>query len=353
VVQKRPGWRYRRDYTRARELRHRGRLEDALALVEASLTALPESHFDWCPTVEEHVLLLTQLGRTDEAIERGKAYAERARQLQVPTAWLDLAIALCLAERGLHAEAKHEWQAAYDALETRDIGGVHLGYAHEIAARIARRRGDGAGFEAHARECEKLYEAGGYPALRAKYLRLVENASAGGSVRVGPRREEVRADVDADADGIRSAFDSATSVGERAERALALLCEHTGTRHGILFGMRAGRLQPATGSEQLEEGALELAEAYLSAEIESSLDATRTQMDDVATAAGVALGSRVASRYVPVVLRSMADQEERIVGIVLLLHDGPGVRLPAPSFVATLSDQLLRYGVFDGVRAAA
>ena len=45
-------------------------------------------------------------------------------------------------------------------------------------------------------------------------------------------------------------------------------------------------------------------------------------------------------------------QEERIVGIALLLH-GASVRPPAPPFIATLSHQLLRYGVFDGVRAAA
>jgi hypothetical protein len=52
-------------------------------------------------------------------------------------------------------------------------------------------------------------------------------------------------------------------------------------------------------------------------------------------------------------LRSRVDHEERIVGIALLIHDRPDVRLPAPSFIATLSDQLLRYGVLDGVRAAA
>jgi hypothetical protein len=347
VVQKRPGWRYRRDCTRARELRCRGRLEEALAVIEGSLQELPVNHFDWCPTVEEQVVLLTQLGRHEQAASLGAEYSAQARSLAMPTAWLDLALAVSLSACGRHTEAQTRWQGALDALAARDIGGVHLGYAHEVGARIAWGRGDHAAFEVHERACAAVYTSGQYPALTARYNRLLEVARGGASLPVFD--EPAASERGSEFDAVRTALTDCAAPEEYAARALALMCEHTGGDSGTLFVVQGGRLQPLTAAQDLEPSLLAQAEDYLSAELESSRVATRTFMDDLTVNPDAA---RDAARYQPVVLRTRGADAEQIVGIAMLDNQPHPLRAPSPRFISALSDALLDVGIAEAMSAA-
>ncbi|MDD9966408.1 MAG: protein kinase, partial [Myxococcales bacterium] len=253
LVATRPKWRYRRNYTRARELRCQGQAQAALRLVEETLASIPKAHIDYCPTAEEHVLLLTALERADEAAAVGTDYLAEAAELELATPWLELAVALSHAERNAPEEAQGHWQTAFDVLSKREIGGIHTGYAHEVAARLALRRSDEAGFAQHLRGCAASYLEHGSAPLAAKYERLLAEGRAAHpqffeTVRPPDRPAERRG-----LDALRDRLQLRGSVAQQASAILSLLCDETGANAGVLFGMRDGALCALAGTPALAE----------------------------------------------------------------------------------------------------
>lgn len=179
AVAEQPGMRGTWCRVHAHSLRLCGRYDEARALLEESLSSLPDSCLEWYSTAEAHLRVLNAAGAFDEALRRGSNYLARARRLQTPTAGLDLAFAQTWAAVDAHDTALEHWRAALDALVANEIGGIHVGYAYEVGARIALKRGDSEAFEHNAAKCAQYLVPGGHPALVAKHERLLKAARRG------------------------------------------------------------------------------------------------------------------------------------------------------------------------------
>jgi tetratricopeptide (TPR) repeat protein len=346
VCAKRPGWRFTRDLCRAHVLRCRGKLDEALAVLERSLAVLPDAHYDFGPSAEAHLLLLTQLGRLNEALAMGTQYIERAQALDIPTAWLELALSLCLAALDRHADAETHWRTALSALSGRDIGGVHLGYAYEVGARIALRRDDQEAFAERRDRCAQYYLPGRYPALAAKYNRLVEAADTSPATKAAsPSSASALGPIQ-----MQTALSQCRDRLHRGEQALGWLCEQTGASSGFLFGLRGGFLEPLADESVVPPDMLAVAQSYFGRELEGALDVTLTEMFDGVPKSDVS-SSRLPG-YVPILLRATDELGEFVVGVAMLQLRGP-LRMPSPRFLLSLSQVLLAMGDVERTRIRA
>lgn len=344
VCGKRPGWRFTRDLCHAHLLRCRGKLTEALAMLEQSLKDLPEAHYDFGPSAEAHVLLLTQLGRLEEADRLGARYLERARARDIPTAWLALAVARCLAERARHAEAEALWHAALIAFSERDIGGVHLGYAYEVGARLAQKRDDHAAFEALREQCGRYYLPGRYPPLTAKYKSLrdttedAELEAAPGLGVIGPIQ-------------MQTALSQCRDRMHRGGQVLEWLYAQVGGDHGFLFGIRGGFLELLSDGSTMPSDMLDAVQAYLGRELDDERDVTLTEMFGGAPQPTV--DTSTLSGYVPVLLRASDDLGEFVVGVAVVLLERSKFRPPPPRFLLNLCHALLATGDVERARIRA
>ena len=171
-----PGLVFKRDRVRGHVLRLCGRLDEAQAMIESSLQLLPVQHVEWVPMVEALLRVLNARGASDLALRRGLNYRARAHRFHMPTVGLDLALADTLAAVDAHDAALDRWQTAVEAMQNHDVGGLHLGYAYEVGARIALLRGDPEAFEQSVVACGQYYLPGRHPALVAKHERLRADA---------------------------------------------------------------------------------------------------------------------------------------------------------------------------------
>jgi hypothetical protein len=221
--------------------------------------------------------------------------------------------------------------------------------AGHVAAAIRSARATAERGRGH--DGELIYNAGEYPALAAKYKQLLEQEQRAAHAALGKLPQSGLPRERTELSAMRTALASCATLSERADCALSLLCQQAGAERGALFGIRARKLQPITSI--FAGDLVELAQAYLNAEIDSSVDAEKTQIDDAndVTLSEAAPGSR--GPYQPVVLRVLGEGDERIVGIAILRSQGPIRRVPAPQFVSALSEAMLEAGLVEAVRAAS
>ncbi|MDD9941689.1 MAG: hypothetical protein OXU20_11655, partial [Myxococcales bacterium] len=347
IVRNRPGWRHRRNYTQARALRCRGRLDEALQVIEASLAEVPKAHIDYLPSAEEHVLLLTATGRGDEAARVGDAYLNDAHELELPAPWLELAVALCHMEQGDPERAQRHCQSAFDGFAERQIEGIHVGYAHEVAARIALSRKDRSDFERHLALCARYYLEGRSPALAVKYDRLVQAARAVEADIELPTATTHATTELADLVALRSRIEHCESDHERFQEVLSLLCEYAGARAGVLFGLRRGSVQALTDEGALGRGLTAFAQSYLSAEVDSSAEATLTMADNAGE-----LAAALDNGYASVLLRAEDADGELIAGLAVLDAGDEPIGALASDFLGVLAELLLEHGELEFLRAA-
>ena len=249
VVRTRPCWGPRLALARSHFLRCQGELAEALAVIEASLSALDDGHGDWAPSAAAHVDLLNRTGRFEDARRVGSGYLEHARLLRVPMVRLDLALAMAHAELDDATAAERHFEAARSSLEARGVGGMHLGHLYEIGARIAIARRDRRVFALRATACAEHYCAGMSPSLTAKYDALMKHAERCNLAVDGVPRSASSPPGDASAETAMSPTGAPLQVSTSVEswgphqEVLALLVARAGALGGFLYTNSTDGLQ--------------------------------------------------------------------------------------------------------------
>jgi hypothetical protein len=213
-----------RDYGRAC-----AELEQVLGAVQAGV------HQIWPYAVASHLLVLLELGRHEQALALARVYTVDAeRELEYVPDQLQLAAALARAY-GNEPEAALPVDAQIARLQEAGIGGLYLGVAHEIRARIALRQQDMSTFGRHTELCGQLFLVHKNAALTAKYHRLLQE----GRRYIGAVTERMAVTPDSVAtyggSRVELALAGCYSDDQRARLALTLLTRQSGASAGALF----------------------------------------------------------------------------------------------------------------------
>ena len=347
--EQRPGWRFSSELIAAHVLRCQGKLDAALQCIERVLAELPVAHLEFAPCAQAHVWILGDLGQHERAVSEGMRHREQARARDIPTAWLDVLIAESLANIDRHEEAERLWQDALQALSSRAIGGVHIGFAYEVGARIARARGDLGAFGELSDQCAQYYLSGRDAALAVKYRRLIAEPNA---------EEEYYPYSEAAVDeGVHTALSQCGSRGERAAQASALLRDQAQTSEALIFGIRAGRLEPLDPDSGVSDEVLSLVRGYLTQELAADDHITRTahagMLADLAQESAGETGPRCVvdgCSYAPVLLSARDDAGPFVVGVALLRCETAENLAGYQRLVPNLSKALLALGDVEPLR---
>jgi tetratricopeptide (TPR) repeat protein len=169
-------------FTRGLHARACGDYAAALALFDETLARVePGKHPLWPWAVAGRTAALVGLERYAEACAFGRQSVAtgQALGLGVMRHHMDVALALAEAKFGDFASACERLELVSAARESLDMGGVSAGWVFEARARVALWMGDRAAFTHFAERCAERYrQAGGDPALAARYERLLQEARA-------------------------------------------------------------------------------------------------------------------------------------------------------------------------------
>ena len=306
--------------------RIRGDHEAALVALDGALALVPAgTHQIWPCAAGARLKVLCQLGRVEQARSDGERYVAIAREhgLGYVTSYLRMPLAVACAQLGDAGAAWEHARAAIESFERLGARGLHVGLAHEAAARVALALGDLAAFEQHAAQCKARYLAHPNPALAAKYQRLT---------RLAQRTTQAQLDGVALPLGdsvltrsqIESALTTCATSQERLQCALQLLVKTANAERGYLYGfgehgpeLRASSDRVAPPRE-IESSAL----TYLQYEL--------ARDGETATATATAEGSEMSFTgmwnsgmqcYLPVPLNHRGPQGFMIGGLAVLMID--------------------------------
>ncbi len=349
--------------------RIRGDSESALSEYEAALQLVaPGRHVVWPYVAGARLRALLDLERFSEGKEVGKQDLVAAQRVEIGhhSSFIQMPLALIQASLGDYETAVRNAEAVLARFHALGTTGLNLGLAYETRAHVAILMGDHNGFGNYARLCAEQYRAGRNPGLTAKYERLLQTArKAGLQVADGEtdvRRDGAGSDLSDSKAGIRRAIAGCRDRRERTQKALALLLEHCDAKSGHLFGTQEEGL---TWLSSVNEGASreappeelrELAERYMSAEVEESTVVTMTAADQDAVRGAASSATLTLSDgrgFEPVLLFSRSEGRPVLVGLAAMVPAGDRLRTPQPQLVSTISDALLDTGDVVSMYAAA
>jgi hypothetical protein len=228
---------------------------------------------------------------------------------------------------------------------------MRLGVWYEACARIALAARDHHGFEHWAERCGRVYTAGGYAALGAKFGRLLQEAAAAGvggralEQLTGHEPEEPH-EGDALQATVYSRMGECVDRSERARCALLMLMEHCLAAEGHLYGLIEGRLSHLVSlpGSLPERDLTRLLEQCVQTELRAT-ETTAVRSPSVPPPAIAA--DPDAARYRRFVLAVERDGETVVAAAVAL---GPAAAMggaPPATLLATLAENLLDHDDVD------
>src|SRR5207244_877351 len=123
------------------------------------------------------------------------------------------------------------------------ITGVYLAQSYEVLARIAIAQHDKTAFESSLSLAGQVYQRAKSSALRARYEKLVDEGRKAALVETPAPAALARADgVPGSVHGLTDVLSACASASERADRALALICDGEPPTRGHLFVFTASGL---------------------------------------------------------------------------------------------------------------
>jgi tetratricopeptide (TPR) repeat protein len=336
-----------------------GDFEGALAHVLAGLElAKPARHLVFLFLAAEHVRVLAELDRLDEALANARAYlaiCER-EQLEPLHRRIQLQLAHVLARMGQHDEALAIITRVVESGEQAGMAGLALGSLYEARARTAIWMRDKEAFEHFAELCAREYRKGKNPALSAKFARLMEDARPLQLGSSEPARALLELVDNPTPEGAHSTARTrileCVDAADRARCALTILLQNTDSSTGYLFGVHEHGVELlATVPEfPVEEGVSAWVHACVQAELS---DSGHTTADgDEGSLWQESCTERFADRdgrsFEAILVSGEHDEQERIAA-VLVIEVMPGPRtMPPTSLRFEIAGQLLALGDVQG-----
>jgi tetratricopeptide (TPR) repeat protein len=363
------GWRAFAELAQAQFLQLTGDLEAARGTFARCIaTAFPDPAGElrplvaWPTAIAGYLETLVSLERFGEARACGEEALVRCQKLGIGFVSHAISRALALAEGKLndHAKAVARLEALIAEQKRLGVTGLSLGASYEARARIAIWSNDEASLEQYAKLTAMEYRHGRGSALGARWERLMAEArrtSMGALPQLADfRSTALSTNTGGSATEMVSEFlRCASTLEERGENALKLLCDDRAASRGYLYLVGDGGLSlvACRGAVAAPDGLLQYVQAHFDHELSQSGDQTAaltgTQME-------AAMGPRPVFRdasgvdHQAVLMTSVEDGISRYAGVAVFVE---GTRRARPAsgatLVAALSAHLIRSGDTRGV----
>jgi hypothetical protein len=358
LASKAPGWLALQQLAQASFQRMRGDLPAALAAIQRALALASPADADatpqlsvWVLAAAEHVTILTELDRADEARAVGVKACERCAALEIVGLAASLQRALALAEAKL-GECERA-AARLDALiEQRAlILPAFLAADYEARARVAIHAKDVNAAERFARLATRHPASTSGP--RVQHGRLFDEAKRAGlalDVSVSGFESTVLGVMQpAQVAGVFR--DRLASLGElpdraaRAQRALVLLAEAAGGRTGYLYYVTQGQLSCVAREGAAPDPGLDrFANGYLQQQLDGAAMTTIFTEINGVSPPGIATWTSQAGTVFRIALLQ-AGAQDTVVGLVALSGVAPVALSPEyRSLSRALSARALELG---------
>jgi hypothetical protein len=280
-------------------------------------------HQIWPCAAGARLKVLCELGRVEHARADGERYLTIAREhgLGYVASYIAMPLAVACARLG---DADAAWKHARSAIECfEQLGarGLHVGLAHEAAAKVALALNDRAAFEQHSAQCKARYLAFPNPALAAKYQRLTRQAQRATQAQLDavviPSGDSVLTRSQ-----IESVLVTCASSEERLKVALRLLVTTAHADRGYLYGFGEHGPELRASSDEIPPPA----EIEASARRYLQYEVARDGETATATADGSELNlsgmwTSGLQCYLPVLLNHRGPQGFMIGGLAVLMID--------------------------------
>ncbi len=327
---------------KAEHARLRGEYDEALALIDDALVALPRGEGmprPWALTARADVLLAAD--RLDEAARAGLDAIAHAQDPEYGQnnflCRAERSLALVEAAQGREQDAATRLDRLIADAEAIDNPFI-LGAAHEARALVAAALDDDQGARTHAGHAERYFVPTRNPVLIARYERLLRRIGAAQEPSVPDAGSSQIATAVFDRVTLGNTLGEAVSLlsacrtaSERAEQALATLRESVGATEGFLFLLYEGEpllTAPSAGSEP-PTGISDAVRERLAAVLDITEESTTL--------------THARSGWVHMMLFAEIEGTERVVGAVVLRIDSPG-RLPPAALRLAIGQRLYEEG---------
>lgn len=257
-AEKWPGWRPHYLVANGAYLSFRGDFEKAREQYEQALElAKPGAHRLWFTAASRMPRVLLQLQRASDAHDF--ATMALAQAVTFPAVvecvdQLEMVLALCEAKVGLGDVALRRSAEVVERAERRGTRGIMLVELHATRAEIAQALSDRATFEIASHRVKALCGRVESAAFATKLSSLMNLSIAAGFEPVRPRAVAfmgVEAGSANLASKVRTELELCQGAGERANRALGVLLEHSTLLKGFLYLNRADGLTLAASRSNL------------------------------------------------------------------------------------------------------
>jgi hypothetical protein len=334
-------WRAVHDYARSEYQRILSDYAGALTCIEGALARVaPGEHVLWASMAMARVRALSELGRHAEALHAAEAYVASAdaHRLQSVAERLRLMLALCQARARL-PEARLTVQAVLERYRARQVSGLCLGFAHEIAARVASQLGHESAMLEHAEACRVVYCRHANPALLLKYEHLMRELESPEPTHSGDMPPADAAAAVTESKRVSLAFSQCNAEEQRSRLALLALLRHSRAIGGLLYVVTGAglRLVAAAGEHNDAHDAATWIANYLAAQ---TYDVTTcVEAESPNTPVPQQYVDERGRAYRPVILGHNVSGRWTITAVALL---APSDRIPyrPPSQVATMLSRL-------------
>jgi hypothetical protein len=305
------------------------------------LAVRPRAYIGWGLTAAGRTFSIAKTGEPERALVVGLdalARYDAPSRLIVPFV-APLVIEIAHVEAALGNLAGAAARIDDYLTEIGERGGPALrGRLHEARARIALAAGDFAAARLHASHVRQLFVPTEYPALIARYEQLAQAIDSTDSPSLG----DSRATLDLDepiVQRVRRALRGSLTRGERYQRALDFLLEHSRGESGRIFDCEDGILTLRAGAHEGADAALEAASRELDA---FNRHEDVTQVTGSLTEARSPGASAANATRTTCFLLSRPDPEgSRVVAIATMDFAARNLRVPPRAMLDALAQALL------------
>jgi hypothetical protein len=345
------GWRPVLLFGQAKLCELQGEHERARAYIEDGFAHAPVlQHWMWKLLATQHVVVLTALGRIEEAIALGRQYLELSAREQLMPRYSgpSLALGAALARSGAMAEAVSLIDDVIAEAEHEGREGLALGTAWESRARIALVMRDAGAFELAFQRCTQIFGRHKNPVLMARLARLVDEASSAKTLSLGALASAEQLSSEATSsqyETIYSRMRECVDPDDRARCALTILLQHVESFAGYLYGVDQQGLRLLSGlPEPLPEPELDSwVRDWTAAELGGEDVTERDAQGSGESSLPLHYTDRDGRAFEAIVLSQIEDGQEHVAAILVWHADrttrGPIERQLFSRMAATLLEQ--------------